>query len=116
MGDTKTTLWNEIVQGVGKGLVWIAYISIGVIAKLAFDSRSNKLTTRQIIIKTVLSIFVGVLAAIVCENLHYDMWGKVIVPVSTLIGEGVIVYVMSNWKKILINWLPSWAQKIVTKK
>jgi hypothetical protein len=89
---------------------------MGVMAKLAFDSRTQTLNTRQIIIKTVLSIFVGILTAILCENNGMEKLGKVLVPVATLIGEGIVVWIMNNWRNVIVNWLPSWAQNIFKKK
>lgn len=111
MGDTKTTLWQEITQGLPKLMIWLGYIGIGIIGKLAFESRANRLTKRQIIVKTSLSIFAGVLAAIVCENLGYEKWGKIIVPVVTLIGEGLVVYIMTNWRKIAAKLFTGWFDK-----
>lgn len=106
----KTTLWQEVTQGAGKVLTWILLITLSVIAKLAADSRVAKLTRRDIIIKTILSVFVGVVAAIACESFSIEEWGKVIVPVSTLLGESIIIYTMANWT-IILNWLPEWMKK-----
>lgn len=110
MGDTKTTLWQEIVQFIPKAMIWTAYILVGVIGKLAFESRANRLTKRQIIIKTALSIFAGIIAAIICEKTKTE-WGKVIVPVSTLLGEGVVVYLMTHWKMIAAKIFTGWFDK-----
>lgn len=100
MGDPKQTVWQEIVNFIPKLLIWAAYITLAVVAKIAFDSRFVKLSAKQIAIKIILSVFVGVLAAILCETLHWNTWGKVIVPVSTLIGEGIVGYIISNWEKV----------------
>ena len=78
MGDPQTTFWQEVGQFFGKAAVWVGYaiyISIGVLAKLALDSRSNKLTKKQIVIKSVLSIFAGYLAAVICEYYGYKDLG-----------------------------------------
>jgi len=111
MGDPQnSTWWQEIIQGLAKGLVWLMYITIGVMAKLAFDSRNNQLTRKQIIVKSVLSIFCGYLAAVLCENLHYGNWAKVVVPVSTLMGEALVMYFMSNWKQFISRFIPGFFQ------
>lgn len=106
----KTKLWEELTQGAGKVLMWVSLISLSVIAKLAADSRVARLRRRDIIIKTVLSVFVGVVAAIACEAFNLVQWGKVIVPVATLLGESIIIYTMANWA-IVLNWLPEWMRK-----
>ena len=107
MGDPKTTIWQEFWIGVAKFGTWIVYISIAVFAKLAADSRVAKLTKRDIVIKTVLSVFAGVIAAIICESLKTKWW-KVIVPVATLLGEGIVVYIMTNWRRLLSKIIPGW--------
>jgi hypothetical protein len=112
MGDEKITIWQELTQGLGKATLWIGYISLGVMAKLAFDSRNNTLTKKQIIVKSVLSIFCGYLAAVICENMGYTNWAKVIVPVSTLLGEALVLYVMNNWRSFVNKLLPAWFQQI----
>lgn len=114
MGDSTSShkAWDEISQWVAKFLVWSFYIMIGIVAKLAFDSRTHPLTKRQIIIKTVLSVFVGFLASVLCENYGAEKWGKVIVPVATLVGEGLLVYMMSNYRKLAAKFLPEWVQNI----
>lgn len=108
MGDPQTTTWQEIGQFLGKAVVWLGYITIGVLAKLALDSRVNKLTRKEIVIKSVLSIFAGYLAAVLCEYYGYKDLGKIIVPVSTLLGESLVVYFITNWRKFLSKILPSW--------
>lgn len=107
MGDEKVTLWNEFTQGMIKAAIWFGYITIGVVAKLAFDSRNNVLSRKDIIIKTVFSIFIGYLSAYICEKTGNLRWIGVIVPVSTLLGEGIVLYIMSNWKTILNKILPA---------
>lgn len=105
MGDTKQQA-QEWSQGLAKAAIWLFYITVGVVAKLAFDSRNSKLTWKAIAIKSILSIFVGFIAAIFCENFGYRDWGKVIVPVSTLLGEALIVWAMTNWYGVLSRAFP----------
>lgn len=116
MGDPKITLWEELGQGLQKIIIWMAYISIGVVTKIAVDSRANSLTWRQIFVKSVLSIFAGVMAAVFCENTGYVKWAKLIVPVSTLLGEAIVLYLMHNWKQIANKVLPAYFQNSKTNK
>jgi hypothetical protein len=106
MGDPQTTFWQEAQIFLTKALGWLVWITIGVAAKLAFDSRAKQLTKRDVIIKSILSIFCGYLAAVLCDKYGYEEWGKIVVPVATLLGEGVIMYVMTNWKKWIDPFLP----------
>lgn len=100
MGDTKTTAWQEITQGFGKVLVWLSYIVMGVIVKIAFESRTTKLTNKLIAIKVLLSVVAGAIASVACNTWGFEKWAMIIVPVCTLIGEGVFGYVIVNWSKV----------------
>jgi hypothetical protein len=111
MGDVKTTVWQEVTQGLGKFLTWGIYILFGVMAKLAFDSRNQILTRKQVVIKTVLSMFSGFMSAVICEHTGRENWIKIVAPVSTLLGESLVVYVMSNWNDWAYRFLPTWFKK-----
>lgn len=114
MGDPKQEIGKEVIPFIGKMLAWGAYILIGLVTKIAFDMRTGTLTQKQIVVKSVFSIFAGFMAAVVCEVLGYEQWQKVVVPVSTLLGESIVAYFMSNWQSILARWVP-WVKKKETK-
>lgn len=100
--------WFEVKQFLMKIGVYACYIGIAVMAKIAVDSRTVKLTKREIIIKVVLSVFIGVLAATLCESSkNYQEYSKIIVPVSTLLGESLVVWLITNGKTIIIKILES---------
>lgn len=109
MGDKG--IINEVLQGLEKALVWVAYIAVGVLAKLAFDSRNEHLTRRQIVIKVVLSIFAGYMASIACDAFNYQKFAGLVVPVVTLLGEGVIVHIMKYWRTYAVRFLPWFFKK-----
>ncbi len=112
MGDPKdTTKWGEWAQGIGKFLVMASYIIAGAIAKLAFDSRGKDLSTKEKVIKFILSVFSGCVAWSACEAWHMMRFGPVIVPVVTLLGESLINHLMNNWKDWVTKIAPSWFSK-----
>lgn len=96
----------EWAQGLAKAALWLTYISIGVIAKLAFDSRNDQLTRKAIAIKSILSIFVGYISCVTCENLGYSNWIKFVCPVTTLLGESLLIWAMTNWYDVLSRYFP----------
>lgn len=107
MGDPKTTNeGQELVQWLAKAAMWLGYMAIGVIGKLAFDSRNSVLTSRAIILKSILSVTVGAMSGLACEALGHESWEKLIIPVSTLLGESFLVYMMTKWKVALEKYLP----------
>ncbi len=105
MGDPKTE-GKDLVEGLAKAMMWLAYMAIGVIGKLAFDSRNSILTSRAIIVKSVLSVTVGAMSGLACEALGHESWEKLVIPVSTLLGESLLVYLMTKWKVALEKYIP----------
>lgn len=103
MGDEKQP---DLIQGLAKVAMWISYMAIGVIGKLAFDSRNSVLTARAIILKSVLSVTVGAMSGLACEAFNHAAWEKLIIPVSTLLGESLLVYVMTKWKLVIEKYIP----------
>ena len=109
MGNPQTSIWQEITQGLGKAIIWIIYVTLGTIAKLAFDSRNTPLTKRQLIVKAGLSLIVGSLTSIACNTFGWVKLGVFLVPLATIVGEELIGYIVSNFKqwmdKIVGYWL-----------
>lgn len=113
MGDPKTNEGQEVVQWLAKAAMWLAYMAIGVIGKIAFDSRNSILTSRAIIVKSILSVTVGAMSGLACEMMHHESWEKLIIPVSTLLGESILVYFMTKWKFVLEKYIPWLKDKTV---
>ena len=65
------------------------------------------LTKRDILIKSVLSIFCGYLAAVLCEIYNLQDMGKLLVPVATLLGESITIYLIKNWTRVAKYYFPS---------
>lgn len=106
MGDAQSTFWQEVGIAFSKALGWIVWVLIGVAARLAFESMVKKLSWREISIIVVLSIFSGYIANRICNIYGYEEWRGVVVPVSTLLGQNIMNYIMQNWKKWLDKMLP----------
>lgn len=89
-----------------KGLGWIISISIGVVAKLAFERGKKKLSWVEIMVIVALSVFSGYMAAVYCEYKGWHEAGRIVVPLATLLGQGFINYIMSNWRKWIDKLIP----------
>lgn len=105
MGDPHSTFWQELEVAASKALGWLVWITMGVAAKLALESRTKKLSWREIIIIVVISVFSGYLTAVILEKYGYEDWNKIIVPVSTLLGQSFMNYLITNWER--------WAEKMI---
>lgn len=107
MGEPKEKLNDvEFWQGIYKGLIYAGYIILGALAKIAFDSRIKPLTKREVMVKFILSVFAGILAWRLCAVTNRMEFGQVIVPVATLLGEGIVTYIMTNWRKWIGKLMP----------
>lgn len=106
MGDPQTTFWHELEIAFSKALGWLVWVTIGVAAKLAFESRIKKLSWKEIAAIVVISVFVGYLANLICKKTGYEDWGGIIVPVSTLLGQSIVNFVLTNWEKWIDKLLP----------
>lgn len=105
MGEPTNTA-GENGQLIGKFLAWLGYIALGIMAKLAIDSRTAKLGWRQIVIKVMLSLFAGALACFTCEAFHYMRMAPIVVPVATLLGEAIALYIITNWSYWVEKYFP----------
>lgn len=106
MGDPKTQN-QEFWPLVGKVLMAGAYIAIGMIAKLAIDSRQEKLSKWQIIFKVCIMFFAGFVSFVACDASGHIKWAGVVTPIATMLGETLAMYILNN--------VQSWLELITTK-
>ena len=111
MGDTKTTIWQEIGQAIPKFMMAGAYIAIGLVAKFAIDSRDQKLTRTQLLGKGSISFMVGFISFVACRASGHIEWAGVVTPASTMLGETIAVYIFSH----LTGWLDWLTEKLKKK-
>ncbi len=108
MGDTKT---NDFWQTVGKFAMAVGYISLGVIAKLAIDSREVKLTTGQIVFKICIMLPMGFCSFMACFATNRVMWAGVVTPITTMLGEPIALWILKN----VNSWLDWFDNKLKNK-
>lgn len=106
MGDPNTSLSQEIQIAFSKALGWLVWVTIGVAAKLALESRTKKLSWKEILIIVIISVFVGYVSFKIINKTGYEDWGGVIVPVCTLLGQSLINFFLTNWERWLDKLLP----------
>lgn len=118
MGNPQTwwqQSFQEIIQFLSKILVFVWYITVGVVIKIALDSRTQKLTKRQIWIKVAISVAMGYLSLQVCVLFRYLQLAGLIVPICTLLGESIAIWLMANWENIMTKFFPGWFSSIFYK-
>lgn len=107
MADDK----KEIAETLAKVLMAVGSIGMALIAKIAFDSRNNALTWKAIIVKSVMGIFAGFITTVyLIPRANIYLIGAV-VPVATLLGESLMIWLMTNWKSVLSRYFPGLFRK-----
>lgn len=105
MGDPQTTGWQEFLnqsaEFLMKALGWVISISLGVVAKIAFEANRRVLKKKEILAIVAISFFVGYLVATWCEYKKWDEAAKFLVPLGTLLGQSLVNHLMTNWKAII---------------
>lgn len=94
-------LRDELIEFFTRFGSWIIGITVGVAAKLAFESKTRILSKKEKIVIVVISAFIGYLTALYWDYKGWDNTIKIAVPVATLVGEGVVEWAMDNTKTIL---------------
>jgi hypothetical protein len=81
---------------------WVFGVLIGVMGKISYELYMKRtITVFQWIAVIGLSIFSGYLTSVYCDNAGLQKEASWAVPVATLMGEKVFIYVMANYKKII---------------
>lgn len=107
MGEQPNTRY-DFWETVGKVLMAAGYITLGVIAKLAIDSRQVKLTRWQIIFKIAIMLPIGFCSFMACYATNRVLWAGVVTPISTMLGEPVALWILNN----VNGWLDWFSAKI----
>lgn len=95
-------LWNELVALISKSSTLIAAIAVGVVAKISTEIlMKRKLSIIQWFGIVGISVFFGYLTAVYCANNDMDQQSKWLVPLSTLFGEKIMIYLTTHYKSIL---------------
>lgn len=94
---------SDIISDVNS---WVMGVIIGLLGKISYEIYMKRaLTVLQWIAVIGLSIFCGYQTAIYCQMNGHESESTWAVPMATLMGEKIFIYVMTNYKKIFGNLL-----------
>jgi len=100
---------SDIISDVNS---WVMGIIIGVLGKISYEIYMKRaLTVLQWIAVIGLSIFCGYQTAIYCQLNGHETESTWAVPMATLMGEKIFIYVMSNYRKIFTGILSFFMHK-----
>ena len=93
---------TELSAFITKSSAFIAAIAVGVVAKISTEIlMKRKLNMFQWLGIVGISVFFGYLTAVYCSNNQMDNQGKWLVPLATLFGEKIMIYLTTHYKAIL---------------
>jgi hypothetical protein len=94
--------YNEITESIVKASAWIASVVVGLLAKISTEVlMKRKLSFLQWMAIVGISVSFGYVTSIFCHSKGLEREGMYIVPMMTLMGEKVVIYLAANYKRIL---------------
>jgi hypothetical protein len=102
------SLWTDFWLFIIANFKWIIPTTIGMGAKIAIDSRSKRLTWREILIKIVIGFFSGFVVSwyLITHGMeHTAMWAS---PLATMGGESIILFFTINSNKFFRFFAKKW--------
>lgn len=103
MGDPKTQEWW---QGIGKALLYVVFILIGVVVSVAMEVEQVIMSKKKVIIRVLFSVCAGAIASFACVGFKLNNGiSAVIVPCSTIIGQEFFKWLNGGGWRIFINYI-----------
>lgn len=85
---------------------WVFGIVLGTMGKISYMLYMKRtLTVIQWVAVIGLSVFSGYMTSIYCENNGFSVEASWTVPMATLMGEKLFIYIMANYKRIFTGIL-----------
>ena len=105
-------LLRDVKHAIADSMTWISTIGTGLLAKLSYEIYMKRiLKPIQWIAVSALSIFSGYMMAVLCLIWDWQDESKILVPMATLLGEKVVLYMMQNYKRIMERVLNTFLKK-----
>jgi hypothetical protein len=94
--------WEDVGMFIHTYGQFIIGTGLGVIAKLSYDIYMKRtLSILQWISIVGLSVFSGYLMSVFCVSKNMEKEAQYLVPIATLMGEKIVVYLFENYKDII---------------
>ncbi len=98
--------WEDVGLILHKYGQFFIGTGLGLLAKLSYDIYMNRtLSILQWLSIVGLSIFSGYLMSVFCVSKNMEKEAQYLVPIATLMGEKIVVYLFQNHKKIITSFL-----------
>lgn len=97
----KQSVFEIVVQFFSKHSEIIIGSLVGVGARIAIDSKTRRLSWLEMGGKAIIGLACGIIAYNYCKANDIGEKTKVIVPLATMLGESIIVWLMRNVNPLL---------------
>lgn len=101
--------WNEFWMLFGKFSTYFFGITIGILGKLSYEIYMKRtMNFLQWTAVVGMSVFTGYVTSVYCNSNGYETQAQFIVPLATLLGEKLFIYLIENHRQILdmlVTWL-----------
>lgn len=112
--------WGEMLSLFGKFSTYIFGITIGLLGKLSYEIYMKRtLNFLQWVAVVGMSVFTGYVTSVYCNANGFETQAQFIVPLSTLMGEKLFIYLIENHKQlldVLFSWIKPNENKTKQKK
>lgn len=90
---------ESIILSVKKLFAWLLPSVLGVSTKLAYESRTKKITVFRVLTSFIMAVFIGYMCDKICTHYGwYDLRG-IIVSIGALSSEAIVQYVLQKVNK-----------------
>lgn len=80
---------------------YIISTAVGVIGKISYEiGMKRKMSLLQWFAIVGISIFTGYIVSVICVRYQLDEQAGFLVPIATLLGEKILIYVTNNYREI----------------
>lgn len=98
--------WHDSIGILGKFSTWIVSISVGITAKISYEIYVKRtLSILQWFAIIAMSLVSGYMMSVYCHSHGWNSQGQYLVPIATLMGEKIFIYLIENYKSIIAKFL-----------
>jgi hypothetical protein len=93
---------DDVIEHSTEQKTYVIGMSIGLLGKISYEIfKKRTLSVVQWLAVVGMSIFAGYMVSVYCQNNGMHQSAQFLVPISTLLGEKMFIYLFTNYKAIL---------------
>jgi hypothetical protein len=93
---------DEVITYSTQQRTYVIGMSIGLLGKISYEIfKKRTLNVVQWLAVVGMSVFSGYMVSVYCHTNGMDASAQFLVPISTLLGEKMFIYLFANYKSIL---------------